>query len=1337
MPKPSPSPADPHAASLFATEERNRAGTPVKQVDGKEKDTANATTQPEHKLNDAQHRAVVHPGEPLIVLAGPGTGKTNVITHRIVHQINTLGIEPESIVAVTFTTKAAGELRERLRKSIGASKADRVNASTFHALGMRILQRFGNTLTRAPWDHGSFPLNDRPIAIDALPLPASARRGTGIAGGKGGPSLARAGLIDSAQRRRLLRAIIQQADLLRSARTLALDDAASIAARAIDTLTELAVFPDDCHRFIQHWQQSLDQGVSPGTDRAALDTEALRAQRESLSRFTDVARAYTLYDRALRHAGLVAFSDLITLPIRLFRQPNSRAAAILRDRWRHFVVDEFQDVNPAQLEFLRQLAPPATSATVSGGTRTPDLCVVGDDDQAIYGFRGSDQRAFSRFAALWKSPDNRPPAIIELQENYRSAPSIVAVANSIISRSESRFAPDKVIRAASTRTPAKNSGVVGVQVTADPQSGSVIAAMVQTLRASNPDAGAQSIAVVTRNHLTTDRIVDALRLEGIPVRTQRSPSVLDDNGVKDVLAWVELIVNPASSYDARWLLTRPPTSTTLEDIAALERDYRRLRDHLAGHDPDADITSHIPDNTSAPANEALARHYLRFAATSPGAAKPIALAAARLLALHDQLAAFAAAGHTAEETIHEIIARTGVAHAELLSAPERTRRVAALVAMLRFAAQIQPRLDAPGDLRAFLAYYKDLDENDQGMTNVGDLEERLDTETVEREIGTAPIETPTGQSLTDTLTAFVEGIVEQPAPHSAPTDTALSSAITPAHAFPPVEVLNAHKAKGLEFDIVFVPCIGAVRGNYGASTGNTDDDSETPPDLLDFIYPELAVPAAADAAREEERRVFYVAATRARSRLILMSKALKSRSRSTHYYQELTDDLAVSPSIAQVGINDVFEQAARAGIRSASDSSTLAAATEEETLATSAFDRARREARLLAAEALDLADRADLPSNDLSRLGGRLHDAAARMAIIAHIEQSGAAPPDSLLSLAHDRTHAAKFAADLLRHARTPTTTSILTPGLKPPLHLSYSQIKAYLDCPRCYYLRHVLGLPERERTAEIVGSVVHHVIERYLKAQRAAEADLLPAEDESMELPNLAGAPPLESLLTIARQAFAIESARHAEIDREQWVRIEAILTSFATNFHRASDHILEIEQFSKFAFNPIAAPPKVRKSTSRAKAAGTEEADPVDLASSIGTGHILIAKIDRIDQTTLPDGSAGFRIIDYKTGRDTKALREPADDDLQLGIYALALNDLYGTADGAPLRGVAEYWLLSTGATGGIPLEQLNLAKVSATITKVIHGMLAGDFAPKKGCERECSLFEPSSSQSSSADS
>ena len=295
-------------------------------------------------LNDAQQAAVSHPGGPLLVVAGAGSGKTRVLTRRIAWLIAARGAHPGSILAITFTNKAAAEMRERVADLVGP-RARMMWVSTFHSACVRILRReaskFGFT--------SSFTI------------------------------------YDAADQRRLMTLVCRDMDL----------DPKRINPRAV-----------------LNWISNLKNEL--------VDHESAAGKADNPTEEI-YAEAYKTYQARLQAANAMDFDDLIMNTVHLFQGwPDVRET--YRRRFRHILVDEYQDTNHAQYQLIKELT-----------DEESDLVVVGDSDQSIYAFRGANIRNILEF-----EDDFPNAATILLEQNYRSTQTILSAANAVISRNEGR-----------------------------------------------------------------------------------------------------------------------------------------------------------------------------------------------------------------------------------------------------------------------------------------------------------------------------------------------------------------------------------------------------------------------------------------------------------------------------------------------------------------------------------------------------------------------------------------------------------------------------------------------------------------------------------------------------------------------------------------------------------------------------------------------------------------------------------------------------------------------------------------------------------------------------------
>jgi len=421
-------------------------------------------------LNDAQRAAVLHGEGPLLVLAGAGSGKTRVIVHRIARLVRDEGVLPWQILAVTFTNKAAGEMKERLEQLLGP-RANDLWVSTFHAFGARFLRREAQSAGLTP----TFPIYD---TDDQL---------------------------------RLVKQVMAE---------LRLEDGEPLTAR--EALSR-----------IDGWK---NHGVPP---ERAESTGAYDVEGEA-------ARAiYGRYEQALRRAGAVDFGDLLLLPQQLLdRDPR------LRERWssrfRHLLVDEFQDTNPAQYRLVKLLA----------GARR-NVCVVGDDDQAIYGWRGADVSNILGFDGDF--PGTR---VVKLEENYRSTSFILEAAHAVISRAIRR-------REKKLFTVREGGQPLAMMVGADEheEAERIASGIVACRRAGAPW---EEIAVLYRTNAQSRPLEAALRGARVPYVVVRGTSFYERAEVKDAAAYLRLALTPRSDLDLLRVVNRPARGIGAKSVERLQ-----------------------------------------------------------------------------------------------------------------------------------------------------------------------------------------------------------------------------------------------------------------------------------------------------------------------------------------------------------------------------------------------------------------------------------------------------------------------------------------------------------------------------------------------------------------------------------------------------------------------------------------------------------------------------------------------------------------------------------------------------------------------------------------------
>ena len=402
--------------------------------------------------DDDQAAVVAHDQGPLLVAAGPGAGKTRTLVARIARLIAQDGVEPRAITAITFTRKAANELRERLLGAVGP-RAEAVSAMTFHAFGLSLLR-----------EHAA-----------AAGLPMGFR------------------VLDESARLALVKQVAEQ--------------------------------------------------VGSGGDASKLAHAISRAKADGLMADlpADVARVSAGYENALAETGAVDFDDLVVRAVRILEQ-SPQALAPARQRCQHLLVDEYQDINRSQYRLVRLLAP---------GDGPGSLCAVGDPDQAIYGFRGSDPAYFARFAKDY--PASRT---VILARNYRSTAPIVGLAQAVIERARERQARPATL-------PRVQGPKVVRHIVADEHAeADLIAAEIEravggmnllstgAVHAADGDAvnlAFHDIAVLTRLSAQADAIEEALGRASIPCQRAGDDALTARPHVADLLARLQRAVERDSS----------------------------------------------------------------------------------------------------------------------------------------------------------------------------------------------------------------------------------------------------------------------------------------------------------------------------------------------------------------------------------------------------------------------------------------------------------------------------------------------------------------------------------------------------------------------------------------------------------------------------------------------------------------------------------------------------------------------------------------------------------------------------------------------------------------------
>ncbi|WP_178946010.1 UvrD-helicase domain-containing protein [Kocuria sp. TGY1127_2] len=428
-------------------------------------------------LNEHQAAAVTHSGSPLLIVAGAGSGKTRVLTHRIAYLLATGRAHQGEILAITFTNKAAAEMRERVVELVGP-RAEKMWISTFHSFCVRVLRREAGTLGMK----SSFSIYD---AADSL---------------------------------RLVTLIAKEFEL----------DSKKFAPKALQ------------HRI------------------SALKNELIDAEQNASSASStdpwesNVARVYSEYTRRLRAANAMDFDDLIAETVFMFRA-FPQVAEYYRRRFRHILVDEYQDTNHAQYALVRELTGHDAARNSSQDQATPypqgaepaELTVVGDSDQSIYAFRGADIRNITDFERDYPSART-----ILLEQNYRSTQNILSAANSVIERNPNRR--DKKLWTAS----GDGALITGYVAENEHAEARFIAEEIDRLR-DEEGVAPGDVAVFYRTNAQSRSVEEILMRVGLPYRVVGGTRFYERKEIKDALSYLRALMNPDDDISVRRILNEP------------------------------------------------------------------------------------------------------------------------------------------------------------------------------------------------------------------------------------------------------------------------------------------------------------------------------------------------------------------------------------------------------------------------------------------------------------------------------------------------------------------------------------------------------------------------------------------------------------------------------------------------------------------------------------------------------------------------------------------------------------------------------------------------------------
>ncbi len=420
-------------------------------------------------LNPAQREAVLHTQGPLLILAGAGSGKTTVLTRRLARLIDFEGVDPSRILAVTFTNKAAGEMKSRIERLLGRAPTG-MWVGTFHAIGARMLRTAPHLVGRTQ----SFTIYDQ-------------------------------------------------------------DDTQAVVKRVMER-----------HRINakQFTPRGIHSAISDAKNRLIHPSEFAQLAMDPFARA--ISTVYNEIGGELQRANAADFDDLLLLPVRMLAE-NPAELDKYRRKFQYILVDEYQDTNAAQYQLVKLLA---------GGHG--NLAVVGDDDQSIYGWRGADIRNILDF-----QKDFPNASVVKLEENYRSTPEVLDLANVVISANKGRMG--KTLRA----TKASGERVTVVRALDERDEADFVLEEL-TARKAQENRRLRDFAIIYRTNSQSRALEESLRKRSLPYRLVGTVRFYDRREVRDLMAYLKLAANPADDEAFRRAVSVPKRGlgeTTIEQLA--------------------------------------------------------------------------------------------------------------------------------------------------------------------------------------------------------------------------------------------------------------------------------------------------------------------------------------------------------------------------------------------------------------------------------------------------------------------------------------------------------------------------------------------------------------------------------------------------------------------------------------------------------------------------------------------------------------------------------------------------------------------------------------------------
>jgi len=490
------------------------------------------TTEFLSHLNPSQRRAVEHHCGPLLVVAGAGSGKTRALTYRIANLVLTHRVDPENILAVTFTNKAAREMKERIEKLFADRQAQSEYGKPLELLPpeqqTRLKSRVYKTITKDLWIGTFHALCARILRFDIEKFQD-----------RNGRKWTRSfSIFDESDVQSLIKDIIVN--------QLQLDD------KKFD--------PRSVRYAISN---AKNQGWSPQ------DLE----QEQPNYRGRVIANVYSVYQDALAANNALDFDDLILMPVQLFRQ-NEQVRGYWHSRFRHILVDEYQDTNRTQYDLIRLLVTNGEDSRTFNQWDYRSVFVVGDADQSIYSFRAADFTILMGFQEDFgdRLPDDDTRTMVKLEENYRSTENILDVANQLIENNTERI--DKILK------PTRGSGEPIFLYRADDETAEAefVVDKIRKLEQTHPELDWGKFAILYRTNAQSRALEEILVRWQVPYKVVGGLRFYDRKEIKDVLAYLRAIVNPFDTVSLLRVINTPRRGigkTTIESLAKASQELNQ------------------------------------------------------------------------------------------------------------------------------------------------------------------------------------------------------------------------------------------------------------------------------------------------------------------------------------------------------------------------------------------------------------------------------------------------------------------------------------------------------------------------------------------------------------------------------------------------------------------------------------------------------------------------------------------------------------------------------------------------------------------------------------------